>query len=155
VKGFKVAILLVLLAVLALPAYWFFTSDRFKEMASEVESKFEGEDPDMEAEEGMDKALYMQLRSEQIAFYRGLDTAKVDSRINAIHAMERDEEALARRRMETGERPDASWQPLGPSPIPNGQTSGRTDPVVGRIAAIAVHPTDPNIVYAGAAGGGL
>lgn len=47
------------------------------------------------------------------------------------------------------------WTFRGPSPIPNGQTLQRTDPVNGRINAIAVHPTNPNIAYAGAASGGL
>src|SRR5205807_1549514 len=54
-----------------------------------------------------------------------------------------------------------TWKFLGPAPIPNGQTEHnaapgtRTDPVSGRITAIAVDPFDPNIVYAGAAQGGV
>jgi hypothetical protein len=51
------------------------------------------------------------------------------------------------------------WAPLGPSPIPNGQTFGTTNPpevpVSGRVSAIAVDPTNPNIVYVGAAQGGV
>ena len=49
----------------------------------------------------------------------------------------------------------AAWTPLGPAPIPNGQTVSVTTPVSGRTIAIAVHPTNPNIVYVGAAQGGL
>jgi hypothetical protein len=45
----------------------------------------------------------------------------------------------------------APWVPLGPAPIPNGQFG----PVSGRTISIAVHPTNPNIVYVGAAQGGL
>jgi photosystem II stability/assembly factor-like uncharacterized protein len=48
------------------------------------------------------------------------------------------------------------WQPLGPSPIPNGQTFGPTEvPVSGRVSAIAVDPHDPNLVYVGGAQGGV
>src|SRR5262249_30092930 len=47
------------------------------------------------------------------------------------------------------------WTPLGPAPVPNGQTQGRTDPVTGRVTAIAVHPTNPNTVYVGTAQGGV
>ncbi len=47
------------------------------------------------------------------------------------------------------------WNPIGPAPIPNGQTTGRSDPVSGRTIAIAVHPTNPDIVYVGTANGGL
>ena len=49
----------------------------------------------------------------------------------------------------------APWIPLGPAPIPNGQTVGISTPVSGRTISIAVHPTNPNIVYVGAAQGGL
>jgi uncharacterized protein (DUF2141 family) len=47
------------------------------------------------------------------------------------------------------------WTPIGPDPIPNGQTGATQLPVSGRVLAIAVDPTDANIVYAGTAGGGL
>jgi hypothetical protein len=156
VKGIKIAILILLLAAFALPVYWFFASDYFVEHESAESKREEGEDPDMGGEEEeMDKALYMQLRSEQLAFIRGLDTAKQDSRVNAIRDMERSESEAAAKRAETGQRPDASWQALGPAPIPNGQTTARTDPVSGRVGALAVHPANPDILYAGMAQGGL
>lgn len=47
------------------------------------------------------------------------------------------------------------WTNIGPFPLPNGQTNGAEVPVSGRTIAIAVHPTDPDIVYVGAAQGGL
>src|SRR3712207_1096901 len=50
---------------------------------------------------------------------------------------------------------DPEWRPLGPYPIPNGQTSVVSVPVSGRTIAIAVHPTDPDTVYVGTAQGGL
>ncbi len=49
----------------------------------------------------------------------------------------------------------SGWNFRGPAPIPNGQTVGRVDPISGRVASIAVHPTDANIAYVGAASGGL
>jgi len=48
-----------------------------------------------------------------------------------------------------------TWTAIGPNPIPQGQTQGRIDPVSGRTVALAVHPTNPNIVYAGTAAGGV
>lgn len=47
------------------------------------------------------------------------------------------------------------WKALGPFPIPNGQTSNRVDPVSGRSTAIAINPTNANVVYVGTAQGGL
>ncbi len=39
------------------------------------------------------------------------------------------------------------WTPIGPAPLNNGSS--------GRITALAADPTSPNIIYAGAAGGGI
>ncbi|MBI3449928.1 MAG: hypothetical protein HY049_13560 [Acidobacteria bacterium] len=46
------------------------------------------------------------------------------------------------------------WLAIGPSKVTNGQTSPTGD-VSGRVNSIAVHPTDPNIVYACGAQGGV
>ncbi len=56
-----------------------------------------------------------------------------------------------------------AWIPIGPAPIPNGQTSPADEngisltqsPVSGRTGAIKVHPTNPNIAYVGTAQAGL
>ncbi|MBV9009918.1 MAG: hypothetical protein JO354_12255 [Verrucomicrobia bacterium] len=56
-----------------------------------------------------------------------------------------------------------AWAPIGPTPIPNGQTdpadangiSLTQNPVSGRTTAVAIHPTNPNITYVGTAQGGL
>jgi photosystem II stability/assembly factor-like uncharacterized protein len=59
------------------------------------------------------------------------------------------------------ERPDNAgpkWRALGPEAIPDGQTdatAGQLSPVSGRVNAIATDPSDPDIVYAGGAQGGL
>ena len=52
----------------------------------------------------------------------------------------------------------APWTPVGPAPIPDGQTNlidATRNPVSGRVLAIAIHPTNPDIVYIGTAQGGL
>ncbi|MDX6268976.1 MAG: hypothetical protein QOD28_199 [Acidobacteriota bacterium] len=48
-----------------------------------------------------------------------------------------------------------TWTPIGPQPIPNGQTSTVPHPVSGRTTAIAVHPTNPDIVFIASANGGV
>lgn len=48
-----------------------------------------------------------------------------------------------------------TWRPLGPTPIPNGQTQGVTSSVSGRVTAIAIDPLDENKVYVGTAQGGV
>jgi len=51
---------------------------------------------------------------------------------------------------------DVFWSPLGPSPIPNGQTFGGTEvPVSGRVSVITIDPNDSNVVYVGGAQGGV
>ena len=50
--------------------------------------------------------------------------------------------------------PSDHWTAKGPAPILGGQTPG-SQPVSGRIAGIAPHPTDPNTIYVGAASGGV
>ncbi|HEY7403761.1 MAG TPA: MBG domain-containing protein [Candidatus Angelobacter sp.] len=47
------------------------------------------------------------------------------------------------------------WTPLGPAPIPNGQTTAVTQAVSGRVTNIVIHPTNENIVYVGTAQGGV
>src|SRR5207237_138275 len=45
------------------------------------------------------------------------------------------------------------WFNAGPGPINNGQTAGNL-PATGRVTAVAVDPTDANVIYIGSAGGG-
>jgi photosystem II stability/assembly factor-like uncharacterized protein len=67
-----------------------------------------------------------------------------------------DLEQLEARNLLSGSIPlDAvNWTAIGPAPISNGQTPG-SQPVSGRIAAIAADPTDPATLYLAAAGGGV
>lgn len=115
----------------------------------------EGDDPDLPAGVKIDKSLYKQLRNEHVSMLRGLPYPKADVRNEAIYEMMRQENRLRATTGEADAAPNVAWQPIGPAPIPNGQTQGRTDPVSGRVSSIAVHPTNPNILYVGTAQGGL
>src|ERR1043166_4355088 len=97
----------------------------------------------------IDREEYLRLRIEQMDMLRGFDTAQQESRTNAIREMEQSERNLRKQRRNADE-PETSWVPLGPSPIPNGSS-----PYSGRVSAIAVHPTNPDIAYVGTAQGGL
>ena len=80
-------------------------------------------------------------------------------RVQAIKQMERQESEL-RKSAKGGllAQPmisSTTWTPIGPMPIPNGQTSTVPHPVSGRTTAIAVHPTNPDIVFISSANGGV
>jgi Bacterial Ig-like domain (group 3) len=114
---------------------------------------------------------YFALRDQQIRMQRGIDDLVRNplQRTNAIRTMELQEFFL--HQLRTGGAPLGAlapaatnvWTPLGPAPIPNGQTSGTVlNPanevaVSGRVTAIAIDPTDTtgNTVYVGTAQGGL
>lgn len=109
------------------------------------------DDPDMPAlKPGMDKAEYMRLREE---YYAQRWDAPFDQAYNGrIEAIEQ----MRRQNSEMGAFTAYSyWTAIGPAPIPNGQTTTIATPVSGRVTAIAVDPTDPNIVYVGGAQGGV
>jgi hypothetical protein len=130
-------------------AWWYIS--RADERLSKI---FDESEPDLPVSSvKIDKGEYKRLRNEQIAMWRGLDTAKKGSRTKAIREMERAEGERDAKRAELGERPTGvdRWHFLGPAPIPvNASTS-----YSGRTVALAVHPTNPDIVYAGAAQGGV
>ena len=114
---------------------------------------------------------YFALRDQQIRMQRGIDDLLRNplQRTKAIRTMELQEFFL--RQLRTGGAPLGAlapaasnvWTPLGPAPIPNGQTFGtvvdptKEVPVSGRVTAIAIDPADTtgNTVYVGTAQGGL
>jgi photosystem II stability/assembly factor-like uncharacterized protein len=139
-------IFVALLALSALPA---------SAQAPEVDSDA-GVEADMPpfADGVVDKESYMRARGEYLELMRGVPHfLPYDPRARALTEMEAME---ARAALEIARRPEdtAFWTQLGPNPIPNGQTSP-TSPVSGRVSAIAVDPTDEDIVYVGAAQGGV
>ena len=122
-------------------ATWFAASN------DRIGKVFNDDDPDRPPTGNeISREEYLLRRNEYLDMLRGYDTAQQDSRTNAVREMERSEQELRAR----GEQPDTSWVPLGPAPIPNGSTS-----YSGRASAIAVHPSNPDIVYLGTAQGGL
>ncbi len=137
----------------------------FPQIKSAVnEEKDYGNQPDLpgfvdESDPNFNKEEFMMRRAEDINLRRGIyEGAQFDRQLRpqAIEEMEIQEQALAK--LAKGDYSlksiQAAWTPIGPNPIPNGQTTP-SEPVSGRIAAIAVHPTNPNIVYVGAAQGGV
>ncbi len=146
----KLSILLSVFVVCAVAAAtWYSVAD------AEIGKYFVDEEPDLPARFGkekdsIDKEEYLSMRNEHLDMLRGFDTARPDSRERSIRETEAAEQALAERGGE-GQALGAAWRPLGPAPIPinaNVSWSGRT-------SAIAVHPTDPDLVYVGTAQGGL
>lgn len=98
-----------------------------------------------------DMETYLRARNEFLDDLRGFDTAKQDSREKAVREMEQSELALANRLNSQGRPAEAAWKALGPAPIPVSASTSYS----GRVSAIAVHPTNPDIVYVGTAQGGL
>jgi len=114
------------------------------------------EEPDMPAflRDKIDMATFLTLRAEALASKRGLPyDLPYNARAKAIRDMETQERSPGHRN--SLDIIEAAWTQIGPAPIPNGQTTSVSTAVSGRTVAIAVHPTDPNKVYAGTAQGGL
>ena len=120
------------------------------------------DDPDYPRwmQSSVSKEEFMLARSEGVALKRGIREGQPfdpRKRIDGIKEMRGQE--VARLKMAPSRAKDAllnSWVPIGPAPIPNGQVNtGPSTPTSGRVVAIAVHPTDPNIAYVGTAQGGL
>ena len=150
-KKEKFVILLLIIAGLAIPTYWYVSVEGQKKSEFFENETSEGEDPDLPSGQKIGKEEYLRLRTEQIDLMRGFDTAKPDSRTKAVRSMEESERQIAAQRGSLVSPDAAMWQPLGPAPIPvNGSIT-----YSGRVSAIAVHPTNPNIVYVGTAQGGL
>ena len=127
---------------------------------SAAQQGFDEDDPDLPAfaQSTADKQDYLRRRSAYIGRLRGFEAGKlpdISARIRAIHEMA----------LETALGPvgfalaplisSTDWTPVGPAPVPNGQTTSVSTPVSGRATVVAVHPTNPNVAYLGTAQGGL
>ncbi|HEY3025772.1 MAG TPA: carboxypeptidase regulatory-like domain-containing protein, partial [Pyrinomonadaceae bacterium] len=135
----------------------------------------EGDDPDLPAFMAgkVDKEDYLRLRAEHINKLRGFERGKPfdpGARGRAIRELTRQEEGGSgtTSKSDSGSNVNSAsfdflnspssttrWASIGPAPLPNGQTFTLTSPVSGRVAAIAIHPTNSNIAYVGAAQGGV
>ncbi|MEQ1605927.1 MAG: carboxypeptidase-like regulatory domain-containing protein [Pyrinomonadaceae bacterium] len=154
--------LIVLLAVVLVTtvavAFW----TPLSQTLAQMDVPFFEREPDMpvleddeEAESrGGSKEEYLARRAEAYSLLRGIDgVTAVDPqlRVAAVKELEKEQERQSR-------LPDSSfkdalladWTPIGPAPLflGNLKYSGRT-------TAIAVHPTNPDIVYSGTAQGGV
>ncbi|MBA3631344.1 MAG: VCBS repeat-containing protein [Acidobacteria bacterium] len=120
---------------------------------SEALNNEETNDPDLPPGSKIEKGGYLLMRAEQIGLLRGFDTAKPESRSKAVKKMELLEREIAVQRPggEQNQPAAGMWRPLGPAPIPISPTTSYS----GRVSAIAVHPTNANIVYVGTAQGGV
>ena len=112
-------------------------------------------DPDMgEYADGVSKREYVMMRDAYMRQRVGaLPDGVVNPRLNAALEVKRRLDQIPR--IQFGNPPTNDWVPYGPDPIPGGSTYERTDPTSGRTISLAIHPTNPLIVYAGTAGGGL
>ena len=147
---FSLFLIFVSQAVLArwVSAARYESQDREKNVApANEQEEFEGEN-------------YLRLRDEYIGMRRGIDpqSGLPDPRLRerAIDQMKRQEQVLQSQSKTSLNEvnpsvPGGSWTPLGPAPLPNSSFGA----VSGRTVAIAVDPTNPNIVYLGAAQGGV
>jgi photosystem II stability/assembly factor-like uncharacterized protein len=156
-KRVLVTIVVVLAVGVVLFALWLLA------LRTEASKYFlDGDEPDMPsfAKLNISKEEFMERRAEHIGLMRGISKDKPlpdpKLRQEAIEKMEEQQARLAAM-PESPARNSlmAVWTPIGPAPIPNGQTQTTTTAVSGRVTAIAVHPTNPNIVYVGAAQGGV
>ena len=139
-------------------------------------SLFTDDDPDVPRtwKSAMSKEEYMLRREEQIALMRGLGSGLPNPalRIAAVKKLNLQQQRLLGSAPGIGTSGTTgalggtqqssllpgitgAWTPIGPFPIPNGQTVGTPTAVSGRTVAIAVHPTNPDIAYVGTAQGGL
>jgi len=131
-------------------------------------------DPDLPSifsGQSIDKQEYLRKRAEYFDSLRGIEPGEAFdplARVRAILQMQTQQADVLNvlkaspnsakpGSTENGELAiqNLSWTELGPAPIPNGQSFGFPTHVSGRVTAIAVHPTNPNIAYVGTAQGGL
>lgn len=129
------------------------------------EREVEADDPDLprQLRGKINEEEYLRARTEYFMTKLGMEPGKPYSpalREQAVKQMKA-QEARQQRLFSQQSSPFApllsatTWTNIGPYPIPNGQTSGVVQAVSGRTISIAIHPTNPDIVYVGTAQGGL
>ena len=102
---------------------------------------------------GLEGEQYLRLRAEYIGQRRGLTPGTV------LNPALRSIAVSTRQRQERSRAPalaTASWTPIGPANVANGQAVDGSDTAIsGRVTAIAVDPSNNQIVYLGTAQGGV
>ncbi|HEY0050178.1 MAG TPA: hypothetical protein VGB68_12865, partial [Pyrinomonadaceae bacterium] len=143
--------LIFILGFLVLSVFSITISLKVAARVENADQEMQEDEPDLPGSSKMDKEDFLRLRADHTATLQGMDTAKTDSRAKSIEQMEQGERARDQRRAALNQPLAPMWIPLGPAPIPISATTSNS----GRVSAIAVHPTNPNIVYVGTAQGGL
>ncbi len=136
----------LLAAVLMLPIFSA-CRDRARE-AGEMEGEEIPDSPAMEAREGENVRARMEYFYRRRAF--PFDRIPVGSLQRAEAQLRSRWPAAMRARAFLNAGAPGSWSSLGPRPISSGVSA-----VTGRVTAVAVHPTNPNILYVGGAQGGI
>ena len=126
---------------------------------AEIDLPFTERDPDIpemlkNAKNSITKEEFLEKRAISFGMRRGLNNdmpVEPQQRVEAVSEMDRQQESLTNR-PQSPEKTSllANWTAIGPAPIIAGSQRHS-----GRVIAIAVHPTNPDIVYVGAAQGGL
>ncbi|MFS8085983.1 MAG: WD40/YVTN/BNR-like repeat-containing protein, partial [Acidobacteriota bacterium] len=120
------------------------------------------QDPDLPPGTKIDHETYLRLRDEYVALKRGIEPGRPfdpEARGRAIERMQIQEDELSGKNsffdsianlfgLDLNAGP--TWTPLGPAPLPSGAST-----FSGRVTSVVVDPTNPNIVYLGAAQGGV
>src|SRR5260221_5559268 len=128
----------------------------------------EDSDPDLgKFQSAVDRDKYLRMRDEFIALKRGIEPGRrfdPGARGRAIEQMQGQEEQLSGKNSFFGSianfigielNAGPTWTPLGPAPLyPNGSGNPASS-FSGRVTGVVVDPTNPNIVYLGAAQGGV
>jgi len=124
-------------------------------LGAKAQQTQEGLDPDLPKNaQNIDKEAYLKARAEYINQKRGIPyNLPYDARAKAI--AEKIKQENDNRNNPNSLLTAPNWVAEGPFPIPNGQTTGASVAVSGRVTAIAVHPTNANTVYVGTANGGV
>src|SRR5438067_7907514 len=105
------------------------TSDREPSQNNSAAAPESSSDPDLPGGvSGIDPGEYLRLRAAHVARRRGVNLQKPTdpaARGRAIRVMQSQRAILQSLAAGVGsaQAPPASWTPLGPAPIPNGQTS--------------------------------
>ncbi len=154
----KLAVLLVVLGLsMGLVLGW----DTVRRVGADL-LNLDHDDPDMpqHLKAGVSKEEFMRMRAEGTAMKRGLHEGEdVDPQARPKAVEQLAEQETARFELPASREKTAmlaAWTPIGPAPIPNAQVgTGPSTTASGRVLSIAVHPTNPDIVYVGTAQGGL
>ena len=149
---------------------WHSESETVEQGSAQGGVEDEEEDPDMPKgkRRGIDEETYLRLRDEYIARRRGIEPGRPFdplARGRAVRQMEVQEalQAEAAKSLQLNRSSafgstftSATWTPIGPAPLPNGNAQGGSSVAVsGRVTAVVVDPTNSNKVYLGTAQGGV